>query len=632
MMRKKIKIHQVEGKSQRKSSLKDNTRSGFLPKWNNSQWMLSLILILLPFLIYYKSISFGYVLDDSVVITGNSFTKEGLKGIGKIFSTESFTGYFGEQKDLVQGARYRPLSIASFAVEYEIFGENPQISHFINTLLYGILGVVLFYWLHILMLQKPYHWLLNVAFIGTLIFIVHPIHTEAVANIKGRDEIMAFLFGGGALIFSTLWQSKKNVSLGVVSGICFFMALMAKENAITLLAIIPLSMYFFRNTSVITSLKFAIPALLATIIYLWIRYAVIGYLYSSGESIQDIMNNPFVEMDGNQKYATVFYTLWKYIQLSIYPHPLSHDYYPYAISKLEWSHPGAYLSLLTYIGLCTLALYAVVRRNNKWFGLIFFLITLTIVSNLVINMGTFMNERFIFMPVFGICTLLAVFITELIAKKDKLWVYPIIGYFLLSSILVGYIYKTMSRVPDWENALTLNRSAVKVNPGSARANTFMSTALFEMWKVEPESEEKYQWMKFAYYYADQSTKILPNYKNGHIMKAGTAAELYKFDKDLSNLLQVFGEVVIARPDIGYIKDYLEYLGGRVPEDILIHWYLENIYQKLAVDKKSIDYALVYLNLAQKQFPGNQQIQEALANSYQLAGNLPKAQQIMQNLY
>ena len=58
------------------------------------------------------SITYDFVLDDQIVITSNDFTKKGVKGIADIFANDSFTGYFGEQKDLVAGSRYRPLSIA----------------------------------------------------------------------------------------------------------------------------------------------------------------------------------------------------------------------------------------------------------------------------------------------------------------------------------------------------------------------------------------------------------------------------------------------------------------------------------------------------------------------------------------
>jgi hypothetical protein len=69
-------------------------------------WKEAIILLFMAFALYWMTLSYGYVLDDQIVITDNNYTKQGFKGIGKILSTESFEGYFGEQKDLVAGARY----------------------------------------------------------------------------------------------------------------------------------------------------------------------------------------------------------------------------------------------------------------------------------------------------------------------------------------------------------------------------------------------------------------------------------------------------------------------------------------------------------------------------------------------
>ena len=91
-----------------------------------------LILLLLPLFLYLNTINNDYALDDSIVITKNMYVQKGLKGIGEIFTTETFTGFFGQQKDLVSGSRYRPLSLATFAFEHELWGNRPGLSHLIN--------------------------------------------------------------------------------------------------------------------------------------------------------------------------------------------------------------------------------------------------------------------------------------------------------------------------------------------------------------------------------------------------------------------------------------------------------------------------------------------------------------------
>ena len=70
-------------------------------------WIPALILVVLPLALYWQSVNYDFVLDDSIVYSENNFVKKGISGIGEILTTETFSGYFGEQKNLVVGARDR---------------------------------------------------------------------------------------------------------------------------------------------------------------------------------------------------------------------------------------------------------------------------------------------------------------------------------------------------------------------------------------------------------------------------------------------------------------------------------------------------------------------------------------------
>ena len=86
---------------------------------------LYILILVMSFLLYGNTISFDYALDDLIVIRNNSFTQKGFRGIKEIFSYDSFTGFYGKEKKLVEGGRYRPLSIASFdMISEELRGGN----------------------------------------------------------------------------------------------------------------------------------------------------------------------------------------------------------------------------------------------------------------------------------------------------------------------------------------------------------------------------------------------------------------------------------------------------------------------------------------------------------------------------
>ena len=103
------------------------------------------VFVVFTFLLYGNTLNHDFVLDDSIVITENSFVKQGLSGIPSIFSTESMVGFYGQQKSLVSGGRYRPLSIAVFALIHQVFGMNAKVFH---------LFTVLFYLTNVLLLFK----------------------------------------------------------------------------------------------------------------------------------------------------------------------------------------------------------------------------------------------------------------------------------------------------------------------------------------------------------------------------------------------------------------------------------------------------------------------------------------------
>src|SRR5688572_28273780 len=85
----------------------------------------AICIILVGFIIYFNSFSNKYALDDDIVMRLNDYVQQGFSGIGKIMSTDSYDSFFksmGSAGEL-SGGRYRPLSILTFAVEQQVFGE-----------------------------------------------------------------------------------------------------------------------------------------------------------------------------------------------------------------------------------------------------------------------------------------------------------------------------------------------------------------------------------------------------------------------------------------------------------------------------------------------------------------------------
>jgi hypothetical protein len=624
----------------------------------------ALLLVAIAFILYFPSMRFGYVLDDQIVITDNAYTKQGFSGIGKLLTEESFQGYFGTTKKLVEGGRYRPLSLVTFAMEWEFFHQekkdgqgkpvldkngvaivegNPQFSHFINILLYA-LSVVLMYFLLMYLFPsgggKAAFW--SVPFIASLLFVLHPLHVEAVSNIKGRDEIMAL--GFSLLTLFLILRSFTNKPEGgfslswLFSGLTFLMGILSKENAITFLAVIPLTLYFFTKASWSTIIKACMPLMVATLIYLVIRYNAVGF-FTVGNEITDLMNNPFAGMTTGEKFATIFYTLWKYIQLLFYPHPLTHDYYPYAIPKLNWGDYRAFLPLLLYLGLGFLALKGMAKKSIFSYCLLFFIITLSITSNFVFPVGTFMNDRFIYMSSVAFCILVAYFsIHYLQDKGPQAGNMSLIGLLIVTLFSLGYAYKTYTRVPEWENRTTLNRSAIKVSYNSARSNLFMGTAIFEdQYLKENDFNKKKILMDSVAMFVDKALQIYPKYNSAMTMKAGYLGEYHKLGViTTGKLLNSFDSLLQNGVNLPFVAEYCGYLNnksiqkmqnadtniqatGLQEADMLLAFY-ETAYRRFneaaGFTRNKNDYkkALQYIELASQLAPTDARLQQELATT------------------
>lgn len=598
--------------------------------WSKKYALALTVITILPIALYWQTVTFGYILDDKIVITDNAYTQEGFAGIWDIMTTESFQGYFGERKNLVQGNRYRPLSIMTFAVENGLWGNKPGISHSINILLYILTGWLLLRVLtNILPTSDRQVRYLSFAVATTLLYLSHPLHIEAVANIKGRDEIMAMLISLWCLWLSIRYHHQPGFVRLMSIGVVFFLGLLAKENTITFLAVIPLTLWCFKRSTAACLTKVTLTLLASTAIYLALRFTMAG-VPSFSQEITDVMNNPFYGMTIGERTATTFYTFFKYVQLLVIPYPLSHDYYPYAIPKVGWDDVRAIVALITHVVAALWSLWAIPRRSIPAYTILFYLLTFSIVSNVVINVGTFMNERFVYMASLGYAILLAYLLVDRLPQ----WAGKVghkVGFGLFVVIMLLYSVITIDRVPAWASALALNESAVVVSPGSARANSFMATALFNDFRAAPDKRQALPLLDEAEVYADRALQILPDYGNGNTMRLGIASERYKVDYQISPLLEDFERVIMVRPGIPFITEFMDYVIDRGAHTSELISFYDRIGNRFITEQNNPKAAIYYLEHGSKIDRSNSRLNQSLANAYQLSGQPAKANEYLNRI-
>ena len=468
--------------------------------------LFTLLFFVLAVVLYANTLGHQFVLDDEVVLSKNQYVQQGVKGIADILSHDTLSGYgrVGEGASLLEGGRFRPLSLIMFALLFSSAGAQPFIYHLACVLLYALSCVVLYRILLLILegnLQR--NW---IAFLATAIFLVHPVHTEVVANIKSCDEQLALLFGLSAIYSVFKWKDDKKWPWSVLAGFFFLLACLGKENAITLVAVIPLALYFFRAYKPVQIVLSMVPVVVALLLFLGMRYATLGD-GTGGTVMHDPLNNPFVTWVVDkwepvpviQQIATVLYSFGNYVRLLVFPYPLTHNYYPFHINVQDFSSPLVLLSTGLLIAALIYSIISIRKKSIAGFGILFFLITLSITLNVFFPVGTLMAERFLYLPSVGftlsVGSLLAIGIHK---RGNKLLL-------IFSAVIIAlFAGLTIVRNGAWKNNETLLRTDLKASYGSVKLrNDLGALVLTRALETQDTSqkrvllEEAYNHLKFA---------------------------------------------------------------------------------------------------------------------------------------
>ncbi len=566
-----------------------NTRTSF-PKYysfKDKLWV-SLIIFLASFILYGNTLSLKYALDDTIVITGNEFTKKGFDGIKEILSYDLFAGYFGKDQNMVAGGRYRPLSLITHAIEYQFFGENPAVSHFFNIIMLAITGLLIFFIFNRLMIHyfkdnalKIPNWWKSVPFATAILFIAHPIHTEVIANIKGRDEILTLLFSLSSLWFIIRWLETNKIWMLISAGISFFLGLLSKENTLTFIAVIPLAVYYFMRFPFSKVLKGIIPLAVATVVFFIIRQSVIGGKVSF--LADDLMNNPFVEMNFIQRYSTILYTLGLYLKLLFFPHPLTYDYYPYHIPIINPSDLKAIIPIIIYIAMLIFAIIKIKKRNPYSFAIFLYLTTLSITSNVFFPIGVFMNERFIYMSSLAFCFALSWFLftdlSKLIILKSS---FKHLSLILFGIILILYTFKTRDRNRDWYDSKTLFLTDVQVSENSAKGNALAGEYLIYEAQKNQNKIIRDSLLSQSIIYLNKAIEIYPKQI---VALFNLAAAHYEKDRNYPQIIKTYKTILKYLPKEEKVyTNFISVINQCNNPDEKLKYYLEF----LAIDSMRFD--------------------------------------------
>jgi hypothetical protein len=519
----------------------------------------AIIIGLLALIFYFNSFFNESAHDDGIVIVKNEYVQEGVAGISKIFTRDAYDSYYRQLNTTNQlsGGRYRPLSIVTFAIEQEFLGPVPKenldsvlkqniaygvrgdqekklvhdmhVRHIINVLWYILSVIVLLYFLrHIVFRNDPL-----VAFIAAIIFTIHPIHTEVVANVKSRDEIMSLLFMCMTFIFHFKWEENKKPAMFIAALASYFLAFLSKEYAITMVFLLPLSLYVFNRFTIQKSILAFVPYGLVIAGYLAIRFSIVAPMGENSDT--EVLNNPYVFASAAEKLGTEIATSLNYLKLLIFPHPLSADYSYDSIPYKDFSSPWVWLSLLVHSGLVVAMIATLRKRNFLSFAIAFYLLHLALVCNIFFDIGATMGERLIYHSSLGFAIAAAWFICK---GFERLKPAPVAngalaGFMGVIILLSGY--KTITRNVEWKNDATLFEADLKVVPNSVLVCANVAASYITKADTEPTDTAKHVYLYKAVALLDHALTIHPNMVASYINRGIAWYKLGNMDKAKANL-------------------------------------------------------------------------------------------------
>lgn len=439
------------------------------PKW--WAWLPAL----LGFLVYTNTLNFGFVLDDYAAIIENTSTQKGMAALGEIFSTSYRYGYI-----LVADELYRPLPKAIFAIFWDLFPNNATPGHLLNVLLFAFTCYFIFR-----LLSKWFPNQQKLALLTSLIFAVHPIHTEVVANIKSLDEILSFLLCLLSLDQYLTYKEKGNMSSILLAMLLYFMAYLCKESTISFLPVFPLFVYFKGKLSLSlelesrsglqSSLNGIQWMIIPTIVFLLIRHSILNSSDMFSAAPPSVADNALMyAKDSLTQLTGAVAMLGLYLYKLIVPINLSFDlsYPDVSPAKIgDWKFIVSALILLTLLGW---AIKEFKKGSIISFALFFFFITVAVSSNIFMRIGTHYGERLMYVPSFGIVLLISMLIIHFLEKKEsssKSFTMPTIV--VAGAVVILFSGLTIARNPVWESNETLYNSGLISAPNSARVHYYV---------------------------------------------------------------------------------------------------------------------------------------------------------------
>jgi len=441
-------------------------------------------IFLLGFIVFFFSIFNGFVGDDFGQIVNNTR----LNSLGNIFSYFSTSTFYNQSTQSFSGGFYRPLMLAYFSLVHVAFGANPFFFHLIQVILYTLSSALLF-------LVLKHFFKLHIAFFLSLIFLIHPMNSEIALYVSDTQDVFFFLFGLLALL---ILQSNKSIKAILLSSICLFISLFAKETAILFVLITTIYVFFYQKRNIG---KYILISGFLFCIYFLVRFHAIG-IYPQTAPVPIWNTNILIRL---LNLPAIFFF---YLQNFAFPINLSitFQWVHTEINLLNFVIPLV-IDVMFLVAITSLAIFIFKKYDRKYnLKFLFFMswFFIGIIPYLqFIPLDATVVDRWFYFPMVGVLGMLAVIYEKInYSLKQKLTL------ILTILLLVIFSGRTFIRSLDFKDNLTLENNDIKVSKEAFDLENQLGFTYYAMGSLNE-----------AKMHAEKSIKLFPNATNYNLLGA-----------------------------------------------------------------------------------------------------------------
>lgn len=409
--------------------------------------ILIFFLLIIALLVYFPSLNGRLFFDDEYFIIRNTYVHN--FDLGSIFSSQAYAGA-GQA-----GSFYRPLQFVFYALLYSFFKTNPIPYHLLSVLFHFGSASLLFFLLRDFKISKA------ISFFSALLFVVHPINTQAVSYVSGLGEPLGLFF----LLLALLIYRKKeffrnNFLVYLLFSICILFSLFAKERSIIFLFLFLLMNFTFpkegKNFKELLKSDFVF-LLVSTLIILFYLFLILtstpsldfGFFSTSQEYSANIFT----------RFFTFLHSFFEYVYLIFFPINLYSERAFEAFTS--FFNIKIILSFLLLLLLAVLSLFKFKHKNVFLFSFFWFIIAL-LPSAGIIPLSYTIKEHWVYYSMIGFCFGFTYLFFNFVKNKTFA-----ISFFLLICLMLSIV--AVARNAEWANPESFFKNELENNPVSENA-------------------------------------------------------------------------------------------------------------------------------------------------------------------